>query len=612
MITRETEIPGSERRRVAEVTDDMTLLVARAAGFSEESDEFLAIRHLVRDWRDRHYLPYLKEGARLEGGKKLQAEFLLDFDMPWAMRRVRFCIGKLNDLACLDDQARQIAEVAARAGQPKQWPSEEREKAEFRVALRRMREGLNKALVDLRGARRKLWSRDFNENPFSPLIARLEIGSPDLVGLLRQPTDQACRDEAERILKTRLKNPARPHGMETRDDAVAALTEEVRGKLETAIKKAKGDCRQAMWPREGPDAENVPHWELFLRDVLWYYYKHFDDFDQISYPILYSTGVGEEADVIDVFRVSPEDARALVNEREDKVDIDGEMKNVQKLAGTTLGNFGAFFESKFRVNDITWGRLDGAERVIAALLPANEDLRRKITEQAHRAILVEEELSKDEAAAKNDALKKLVWRALDVWDDEPRRTILLNEAAQNLPAESRRFREYLALLAKGAEPRDLFRDKFLKNYEKGRQFTPTATVDSAKRANRVLGNMALGYFPATDGGSRKRKLAMWFGQRLLLFAEAAIEPTGSARRRQRARLIACYLLALLILAFVCLPAFMLWRTAGETERAWSFFLIFVLTLPLALIPLALAAGYTYAAYWLRGRLYTRLPQAGAD
>lgn len=600
-----------QRLRVAEVTDDMTLLVARAAGFSEESDEFLAIRYLVRDWRGRNYLAFVEEGEKLDEDKKLEAEFLLDFDLPWAMRRVRFCIGKLNDLACLDAQAQKIADVAARPGEVRQLPTAEADRAEFRVALRRVREGLNKALVNLRGERRRLWSRDFDVNPFRQAIAALEISSPDLLELLREPTDEKRRKKAEEILQTPLEDPVRPLDMQTRDDAVAALTELVRAKLDAAIKKARGECRQVLWPPEGPDAENVPRWEIFLREVLWYYYKHFDDFDQITYPILYSTGVGEEADVIDVFRVSPEDARSLIDERADKVQVGGELKSVQKLAGTALGNFGAFFERKFRVNDIVWGRLDGAERVIAALLPEHEDLRRKMTEQAHRAILVEEKLSEGGAEAADDALRKLVWGALDAWDDPARRAALLNEAAARLQAGSS-LRAHLELLAGGAEPRDLFRKDFIEGYEKSRRFTTDATIDSAKRANRVLGGMALGYFPAEGVESRKRKLAMWLGKRLLVFAEAAIEPTGTVRLRLRSRLIACYLLALLILSAVCLPAFVLWLTADGTARAWSFFLIFALTLPFALIPLLLAVGYNVAWLKLKDKLDALLPRAAGD
>src|SRR4029453_18159616 len=95
---------------------------------------------------------------------------------------------------------------------------------------------------------------------------------------------------------------------------VAALTDEVREALASIINHARGKCSDAMRPPEGAAAVEVPRWELFLRQTLFYYYRYFEDFDQISYPILYSTGVGEEIDVIDVFRVSPEDATALIDE----------------------------------------------------------------------------------------------------------------------------------------------------------------------------------------------------------------------------------------------------------------------------------------------------------
>src|SRR5262249_46155591 len=43
---------GYHRLKVATVTDDLTGLVASLAGFDEDSDEFLAVRYLVRRWRD--------------------------------------------------------------------------------------------------------------------------------------------------------------------------------------------------------------------------------------------------------------------------------------------------------------------------------------------------------------------------------------------------------------------------------------------------------------------------------------------------------------------------------------------------------------------------------
>jgi hypothetical protein len=66
-----------------------------------------------------------------------------------------------------------------------------------------------------------------------------------------------------------------------------------------------------------------------------------------------------ENDDIEVLRVSPQDTWRLVDER-----IHG-----PKLAGAQVHHFGGFFSADWRRNDILWGRLDAAERLIAALCP---------------------------------------------------------------------------------------------------------------------------------------------------------------------------------------------------------------------------------------------------
>jgi hypothetical protein len=472
----------------------------------------------------------------------------------------------------------------------------------------------------LRGERRKLWSPG-EANPFVASIAGLQISSRHLLELLREPTDKTRREKAVQLLNAPLGSPV--HGAEPRlrGDAIADLTLRVKTELERVAVAARDKLSDTLRPPK-TDASRLPRWELFLRETLWYYHIHFDDFDQIAYPMLYSTGVGAETDVIDVFRVSPEDATALIDEthpvdREGRKVTDGAAgTSVRKLAGTTLGNFGAFFEQKFRVNDIMWGRLDGAERVIAALLPAHPELRERMTEQAHRAILVEEMLFADEQAAADKTLQALVWRALDVWDDAPRRTQLLKEATQRLPdgksPAAPTFREYLDTLSGGADPRDLFRERFVRHYDEGRQFTPEATLKSAVRVNRVINDMALAYSPGGDESSWQRRLIMWLGRRLRTFTESAIEPGGSARSTQRWNLAACYLLSLLILMLVCLPAFLLLRSSSWPRPALAFLIIFFITFLLALLPFMLTLGYDLLSRKLRDKLDKLLPRASGD
>ena len=56
-----------------------------------------------------------------------------------------------------------------------------------------------------------------------------------------------------------------------------------------------------------------------------HYYRNFVLYDLVTYPVQYGTGAGE-ANIVKVFRVSPEDAKSIINER-----APGEQR--RKLAG---------------------------------------------------------------------------------------------------------------------------------------------------------------------------------------------------------------------------------------------------------------------------------------
>ena len=124
------------------------------------------------------------------------------------------------------------------------------------------------------------------------------------------------------------------------------------------------------------------------RECLQFYYDHFFVYDMIAFPMQQGTESGETSEV-EVYRVSPEDANQLVVE-----GADGR----KKLAGTVLMNFGAFLERSWRRNDILWGRLDGAERLIRTILPGEDAavIRKELIDEAHDAILAED-LSADQA-----------------------------------------------------------------------------------------------------------------------------------------------------------------------------------------------------------------------
>jgi len=117
----------------------------------------------------------------------------------------------------------------------------------------------------------------------------------------------------------------------------------------TQLTRIGDACRKILVAEAKPPATYLEG----ARKALVHLFAHYDDFDLIGFPLLYCLGTGELAKV-DVLRVSAADTKRAP-------------EGAKKLAGVRLGHFGAFLDPRWRENDIFWGRLDGAERLIAAV-----------------------------------------------------------------------------------------------------------------------------------------------------------------------------------------------------------------------------------------------------
>src|SRR5262249_53362404 len=109
----------------------------------------------------------------------------------------------------------------------------------------------------------------------------------------------------------------------------------------------------------------------------------FERYDSCAFPITFGTDI-DDFNQIDVHRISPKDAVA----RKDDV-----LMGRQKLRGQVLGSFGGFLDAAWRRNDILWGRLDAAERLISMVLPGRDPLtvatRSQLIDEAHEEIVTE-------------------------------------------------------------------------------------------------------------------------------------------------------------------------------------------------------------------------------
>ncbi|WPB55533.1 patatin-like protein [Xylophilus sp. GOD-11R] len=255
-----------------------------------------------------------------------------------------------------------------------------------------------------------------------------------------------------------------------------------------------------------------------LRLFLAGYYLRFDTYDQIGYPLYYDTGTGEPS-TVEVVRISPEDATALIDER-----APGEQR--RKLAGTALANFGAFLDRRWRANDVMWGRLDGAERLIQALLPMSDPdtavVRKELIERAHRRILRESLVPEG-----HSVLSELVLRALD-------------ETAGKGDVETRLQQIFSQLWSGNGEARDrlgstmvslLSEPGLLRYVKQFRQVDPDpdpeATLDSAARAVTIVGRVLEGIADRRDAG---RVVPRWIARLgLLLQGIVAVSVPGTLK-----------------------------------------------------------------------------------
>jgi hypothetical protein len=146
--------------------------------------------------------------------------------------------------------------------------------------------------------------------------------------LLRKLTDPRIRKELNRIAAT-LKGLRRPD---------VATAEAIADRFRDVFIRAAADAEACL----DSDSRRI--------------FDQFEYYDQIVFPIFYEASVGE-AELCEVFRVSPRDATSIVDEN-------APTETRRKLAGTALFHFGAFLNREWRQNDLMWGRLDAAERII--------------------------------------------------------------------------------------------------------------------------------------------------------------------------------------------------------------------------------------------------------
>jgi patatin-related protein len=354
---------GYYRLKIATTTDELARILGHKIGIDQNSDEYFATRAVVKAWRIAKYTMYDEDTTAAP--RPSYNQYLLDYDYAYRIRRMNSIRARLDRVACGGDIANRVLDRTS-------WSS--------KSPANRFNDTMAAAINDVRWKLDEIYRNYINDCNHKALVEVVpEIPHEVLRDALTNLLD--CSTEEDRIVyaTTTLDAP----------DSLEAFMSPVAEKIKQASIKASAAIRALF---DAP-ASNPEHQRVI--DLLHFYYSRFEQYDQVAFSTEYASNIGAEREQIEVFRISPLDATAL---KEDP----------NRLAGLSLHHFGAFMDADWRRHDILWGRLDGAERLICALLPVDhkdpdekkrrERLRKNLIREAHLAIMKEEMIGADRDA----------------------------------------------------------------------------------------------------------------------------------------------------------------------------------------------------------------------
>jgi len=490
------------RLMVGEVTNLITELVARALGHDPSSDAAAVIRELVVTWRREHY------GERKTGDtSETENAFLLDFDIRFALRRLSFLNRRITQLADVDDSgdispnARkllllwmphigQVKHDQTKATTLEGWLKASEIPGDWNKEFIEELIRIKKEMISDAVTRARLAEEIFLTPESKPAKELAEAATTfnipwkDMQQILSEDDEKTRAAEFSKVYNAHQKKL----------DGLAQIIKQYlkdRSFAQLSILKEND-----IDPTKGGTAARL---------CLAHYYRNFVLYDLVTYPVQYGTGAGE-ANIVKVFRVSPEDAKSIINER-----APGEER--RKLAGRALMSFGAFLDQRWRKNDMLWGRLDGAERLISVLLPDEKDkkIRQDLIDEAHVSILTEEIRRGDV-----DEISQLLSNALAHSEPASEQARNLRAFVESLvagkdlaPAMDAALRQCLS------QPEEIW-NYYKRKFEVDRSLDPDNAVRLISRATAITGKMLEGLAEKYHSENGKR-VGAWVARLAQLF-----------------------------------------------------------------------------------------------
>lgn len=377
--------PAYHYTRIDDTTKQISCMLVRAMNAEQQRETAKSVEQIVAAWRAALFVPSGDE-AMQHTETETENLFFRYFDLDFRIRRLNF-FRRTIEKAILDHSAdRLLFGLIEGTGQEPEWDRP------LEMAVRRFYHNAMEALRSLYRLRSLLFSGPMR-NPLS-----------DKAKLLRARVEKLLKGHHPEIRVGIDGVPVLPEKF----DLIAALFDRDggvaphdSGSFTTLFREATDQAKAIVsdgWGAQGSPCstagtkavsarisiafaelgDSYPELAGRMRSIYDYGYDIYD----CSWLPLISGGEFGEGTLIDVFRISPADALSLWDDR-------GGTR--AKLAGVSLEAFGGFLDRQWRRNDVMWGRLDAAERIITALIPDNDDdeFRKEQILKAQHAILME-------------------------------------------------------------------------------------------------------------------------------------------------------------------------------------------------------------------------------
>ena len=356
--------------RVNNQTDQLSQMIVRAMDAERRPDIANVVSQIVKAWRIHHFASTQQECD--EKGIETENIFLRNFDIDFRIRRLNFFRKRIEEAFKYKSTKKLFFELIDLVDDV-DFSSD----MDFKSSIMALYYKIVDTIKKLYRLRALLLS-DSSQNPLAANAARLRTRIESLLEEKRQSCTRPPASESFEELASCFDSYSEASGQrspfgKSMECLMLRLNVIIRngwcGRNKTTGKRdnacegtvALGDCIYEALETLG---RKYPE----LSGRMWYVYDYgYDLYDSTKLTLLAGGEYGEGKRV-DVYRISPADAVTLWDES---------ARNSSKLAGIALSAFGAFLDREWRRNDILWGRLDAAERIISALLSDRSDEEKK-------------------------------------------------------------------------------------------------------------------------------------------------------------------------------------------------------------------------------------------